>query len=130
MSGKPLPDHQYLRQDACGLAELVRRGEVSPSELIETAIGRIERLNPLVNAVIHRMDDAARRAALGPLPEGPFRGVPLLLKDLLGGVAGEPFQCGSVLLRGFRAPHDSELVQRYRRAGFVILGKTNTPNSA
>jgi amidase len=127
MSGKPLPDHQYLRQDACGLAELVRRGEVSPSELIETAIGRIERLNPLVNAVIHRMDDAARRAALGPLPEGPFRGVPLLLKDLLGGVAGEPLQCGSALLRGFRAPHDSELVQRYRRAGFVILGKTNTP---
>ncbi|HEV8149140.1 MAG TPA: amidase [Gemmatimonadales bacterium] len=127
MSGKPLPDDEYLRQDACGLAELVRTRAVSPRELVETAISRIERLNPLVNAVIHRMDESAQRAALGPLPEGPFRGVPLLLKDLLASIAGEPFECGSGLLRGFRAPHDSELVRRYRRAGFVILGKTNTP---
>jgi len=127
MSAKPLSDREYLRQDATGLAGLVRRGEVSPLELVETALGRIERLNPRVNAVIHRMDDAARAAARGMLPEGPFRGVPLLLKDLLSGVAGEPFECGSTLLRGFRAPHDSELVRRYRRAGFVLAGKTNTP---
>jgi amidase len=118
---------EYLRYDATGLAGLVARGKVSPLELAETAIARIERLNPAVNAVIHRMDEAARRAARGTLPDGPFRGVPFLLKDLLSGVAGEPFQCGSAFLKGFRAPHDSELVRRYRQAGFVFLGKTNTP---
>jgi amidase len=127
MRGNPLSDHEYLLQDATGLAELVRRGEVTPLELAETAIARIERLNPRVNAVIHRMDAAARATARGPLPEGPFRGVPLLLKDLLSSVAGEPFECGSALLKGFRAPHDSELVRRYRQAGFVLAGKTNTP---
>ena len=127
MSGKPLSDQEYLRHDATGLAELVRRGDIAPLELLDTALERIDRLNPRVNAVIHRMDAAARAAAGGALPEGPFRGVPLLLKDLLSGIAGEPFECGSALLRGFRAPHDSELVRRYRRAGFVLAGKTNTP---
>ena len=118
---------EYLQYDATGLAALVARGAVSPLELVETAIARIERLNPKVNAVIHRMDESARRAAGGVLPNGRFRGVPFLLKDLLSGVAGEPFQCGSAFLKGFRAPHDSELVRRYRQAGFVFLGKTNTP---
>jgi len=127
MGGKPLSDREYLEHDALGLAELVRRKELTPAELLETALARIERLNPRVNAVIHRLDEAARATARGPLPEGPFQGVPLLLKDLLSGVAGEPFECGSALLRGFRAPHDSELVRRYRRAGFVLAGKTNTP---
>ncbi|HTL05550.1 MAG TPA: amidase, partial [Gemmatimonadales bacterium] len=127
MGGKPLSDREYLEHDALGLAELVRRKELTPAELLETALARIERLNPRVNAVIHRLDEAARVTTRGPLPEGPFQGVPLLLKDLLSGVAGEPFECGSALLRGFRAPHDSELVRRYRRAGFVLAGKTNTP---
>jgi amidase len=127
MSGKPLPDREYLRHDATSLADLVRRGDVSSLELVETAIGRIQRLNPRVNAVIYRMDDAARAAASGPLPAGPFRGVPLLLKDLLSAVEGEPLQCGSAFLKGFRAHHDSELVRRYRRSGWVLLGKTNTP---
>lgn len=123
----PLSDADYLRHDATGLAELVRRGEVTPLELVDTALARIERLNPALNAVIHRMDTAARRAAQEPLREGPFRGVPFLLKDLLAMVQGEPFQCGSAFLRGFVAPHDSELVRRYRRTGVVLLGKTNTP---
>lgn len=127
MTGTPLTDQEYLRHDATGLAALVRRGEVSPAELVETAIGRIERLNPLVNAVIHRMDDAARRSARSPGSGGAFAGVPLLLKDLVSTVAGEPFRCGSRFLQGFVPPHDSELVQRYRRAGFLLLGKTNTP---
>ena len=83
MTGKPLPEEEYLRFDATGQAELVRRGEVAPSELVEAAIARIERLNPRVNAVIHRMDESARRAAGDTLPDAPFRGVPLLLKDLL-----------------------------------------------
>ena len=127
MTGKPLADDEYLRYDATGLAQLVRRGEVSALELVETAIGRIERLNPAVNAVIHRMDASARAAAAGPPPEGPFHGVPLLLKDLVSPVGGEPFRGGSRFLDGFVAPHDSELVRRYRRAGFILLGKTNTP---
>ena len=127
MTGTALSDADYLARDATGLAELVRRGEVSPLELVEMAIGRIERMNPRVNAVIHRMDESARRAAGAPLPDGPFRGVPLLLKDLLSTVAGEPFRCGSRFLASYVAPHDSELVRRYRRAGFVLLGKTNTP---
>ena len=122
-----LSDADYLRHDATGLAELVRRGEVSPLELVDTAIARIERLNPELNAVIHRMDSVARRTAQEPLREGPFRGVPFLVKDLLAMVQGEPFQCGSAFLRGVLAPHDSELVRRYRRTGVVLLGKTNTP---
>jgi len=126
MGGK-LSDQDYLRYDATGLAELVRRGEVTPLELVATAIDRIERLNPQVNAVIHRMNEAARRAAAGPLPDGPFRGVPFLIKDLLSSVQGEPLQCGSAFLKGYIAPHDSELVRRYRAAGFLLLGKTNTP---
>lgn len=117
----------YLQYDATALAGLVREGHTSPLELVEAAIARIDRLNPRVNAVIHRMDDAARSAARLPLPEGPFRGVPLLFKDLISTVAGAPFHCGSRFLRGYTAPSDSELVSRYRRAGFIPLGKTNTP---
>ena len=127
MSGKPLSQDEYLRHDAIGLAELVRRGEVAPIELVETAIARIELINPRVNAVIHRMDGSARSSAQGDLPDGPFRGVPFLLKDLVSPVAGEPFRCGSRFLADYVAPHDSELVRRYRQAGFVFLGKTNTP---
>jgi amidase len=123
----PLTDQEYLAHDAIGLAALVRRGEIAAADLVETAIGRIERLNPRVNAVIHRMDDAARQSARAPRGDGPFAGVPLLLKDLVSTVAGEPFRCGSRFLRGFVPPHDSELVTRYRRAGFLLLGKTNTP---
>jgi amidase len=127
MTGTPMSDAEYLQHDATSLAALVRRGEVSSLDLVETAIGRIERLNPRVNGVIHRMDESARRTATAPLPSGPFAGVPLLLKDLVSTVAGEPFRCGSRFLRHYVAPHDSELVRRYRAAGFVLLGKTNTP---
>ena len=122
-----LNDEEYLRHDATGLAALVRRNAVSAAELVETAIGRIERLNPRVNAVIHPMYDSARAAARGPLPDGPFRGVPMLVKDLVSAVAGEPMRCGSAFLEGYRPGHDSELVRRYRAAGLLLLGKTNTP---
>lgn len=127
MTGSPLSDQEYLQHDATGLAELVRRKEVSAEELVETAIGRIDRLNSQVNAVIYRMDEAARAQLRTGIPEGPFRGVPLLLKDLISTIAGEPLRCGSRFLQGYVPPNDSELVQRYRRAGFVFLGKTNTP---
>jgi len=127
MPGKTLSDAEYLRHDATGLAELVRNREVTPLELVDTALARIDRLNPRVNAVIHRMDASARAVAGSALPDGPFRGVPLLLKDLLAAVAGEPLRCGSRFLEAYIPDHDSELVRRYRGAGFVFLGKTNTP---
>jgi len=113
--------------DGLGLAELVRTGQVSPSELVEEAIRRIERLNPALNAVVLPMYDQARAAARGRLPDGPFTGVPFLLKDLLSLYQGVPTSCGTRLLQQVPMPHDSEMVRRYKAAGVVILGKTNTP---
>lgn len=118
---------EYISYDAVGLAELVRRGELSPLELIEAAIERIEAVNPRLNAVIHRMSDQARAVVRQGVPDGPFGGVPFLVKDLISTVAGEPFRCGSRFLRDYRPPADSELIRRYRAAGLVIVGKTNTP---
>ncbi len=114
-------------KDATEQAQLVRRGEVSPVELIEAAIEQIERLNPRLNAVIQVMYDEARTAAEGSLPEGPFRGVPFLLKDLQASFSGVRMTGGSRYLRDFVPNVDSELVCRYKRAGLVVVGKTNTP---
>lgn len=122
-----VPWPEYERYDGLGLAELVRRGEVTPSELVEAALARVDRWNPILNAVVHRLDEAARRTAAGPLPAGPFRGVPFLVKDLLEAVAGAPLSNGSRAYRGFVPAEDAEVVRRYRQAGFVILGKTNVP---
>ena len=118
---------EYASFDAMGLAELVRTGGISPAELVETAIARIEALNPRLNAVIHPMFDRARREAGSSLPDGPFRGVPFLLKDLSVLVAGVPMRAGSRFLDGWIPDHDSELVIRFRNAGLVTLGKTSTP---
>jgi amidase len=118
---------EYDTYDGLGLAELVRKREVTPGELVEEAITRIERLNPQLNAVIHPMYEPARQAAEGDLPEGPFRGVPFLLKDLLAALAGAPMRGGSRFLQGFVPSHDSEVVKRYKAAGVIILGKTNAP---
>ncbi len=113
--------------DATAQAELVRRKEVKPIELVDAAIERIERVNPQINAVVTPMYDLARAAASGPLPDGPFTGVPFLLKDLTATYAGVRMTSGSVFLRDYVAPADSELVVRYKRAGLIVLGKTNTP---
>lgn len=113
--------------DATSQAEMVRTKEVKPIELVDAAIDRIERINPALNAVITPMFDQARAAANTKLPDGPFTGVPFLLKDLLASYAGVRMASGSSFLRDFVPDHDSELVSRYRRAGLVILGKTNTP---
>ena len=86
MTGFP----EFDRYDGLGLAELVRRRDVSPGELVEESIRRIEARNPALNAVIHPMFERARRAAEGPLPEGPFAGVPFVIKDLIALIAGEP----------------------------------------
>jgi len=120
-----LDDLAFL--DATAQAELVRQKEVKPIELVEAAIARIERLNPTLNAVITPMYELARTAADEKLPEGPFTGVPFLLKDILGMYAGVRMTLGSKLLQDFVPDHDSELVVRLKRAGLVIVGKTNTP---
>src|SRR6476660_6843336 len=80
--------------DATAQAELVRRGEVTPAELVDAAIDRIEAVNPQLNAVIIPLYDKARAVAAGPLPDGPFRGVPFLLKDAVAHSAGDPYHCG------------------------------------
>lgn len=118
---------EFAYLDATAQAELVKKKEVKPIELVEAAIARIEELNPSLNAVVTPMYDIAGDAAKKTLPEGPFTGVPFLLKDLLASYAGVPMTFGSKLLENFVPDHDSELVSRLKRAGLVIMGKTNTP---
>jgi len=115
--------------DATAQADLVRTGSASPTELVSAAIARIEALNPTLNAVIQPRFDAALNEAAGDLPDGPFRGVPLLLKDLGAQLAGEPYHTGAKFLKAidWRAAADGHLVTRLKQAGFVILGRTNTP---
>jgi len=113
--------------DATAQAELVRKQEVQPIELVEAAIERIARLNPTLNAVVTPMYDIARRTAAGTLPQGPFSGVPFLLKDILAFYRGVKISLGSKLLRDFVPDHDSELVVRLKQAGLIIVGKTNLP---
>jgi len=116
--------------DATALAELVRRGRVTPLELVDTAITRIERVNPQLNAVIAPLFDKARaQARAHDLPDGPFRGVPFLLKDLLCESAGDPYHAGMQLLRdlGWVSDHDTYLAAKFRAAGFIFVGKTNVP---
>jgi amidase len=112
--------------DATAQAALVRDGEVSAAELVDGAIERIERLNPALNAVIHPLFEQARETARAPRP-GPFSGVPFLLKDLAAECRGAPLADGSAFAAGrYVSPADSELVRRYKAAGLVILGKTNS----
>ena len=117
----------YARYDALGLAELVQKGEVSALELVDAAIERIERHNGALNAVVYKAYDEARQVAKSDLPAGPFRGVPFLIKDLGAQVQGWPRTSGSLFAQVASDNEDSELVRRYRAAGVVLLGKTNTP---
>ena len=117
----------YETYDAIGLAELVRKGEVTPLELLECAIERVERHNAALNAVVLPMYEEARSRIEAGLPDGPLRGVPLLLKDLGLLYKGFTTSFGSRLFADFMADYDSTLVERYRRAGLVVMGKTNTP---
>jgi amidase len=115
--------------DASEQARLVRDGEASAEELLEEAIARVEQLNPQLNAVIHPLFEQARAAVSAGLPQGPFRGVPFLVKDLSCYMKDAPLHEGNRALRdaGNMADHDMWLAQRLRRAGFVILGRTNAP---
>jgi amidase len=117
------------RLDATAQAQLVRDRQASALELVDAAIERIEALNGELNAVIHPLFEKARETASGELPDGPFAGVPFLLKDLGAAFAGEPLHMGMRILKevGFRAPVDTYLAVRFRDAGFINVGKTNTP---
>ncbi|MBW2525957.1 MAG: amidase [Deltaproteobacteria bacterium] len=120
----PLSDYDDF--DALGLGELVRRGEVHPSELAATAIERIERIDPQLGAVVYPLFDRGRAAAAQPVRSGPFAGVPYLLKDMVSH-AGTPLSLGSRLLRAARFTPESthEVVRRSEAAGLIVLGKTN-----
>ncbi|MGH3454435.1 MAG: amidase [Nocardioidaceae bacterium] len=118
---------EVLDQDAVAQADLVRRGEITAEELVAGAIARIEALDPVINAVVIREFDRAVDAARRPLPDGPFTGVPFLLKDLAVEWDGVRFTEGSAFLRDNVSGHDQELTRRIQQAGLVLAGKTNTP---
>lgn len=113
--------------DATAQAELVRAKQIKPEELLDGAIERIERLNPQLNAVVLPMYDQARAAIAAGLPDGPFTGVPFVLKDLGAMYAGVVQTQGSSFTKDLVSPIDSELTRRYKEAGLVICAKTNTP---
>ncbi|MBI4851998.1 MAG: amidase [Acidobacteria bacterium] len=113
--------------DAMAQAELVKKGEVKPIELVEAAIARIEKVNPALNAVVTQMYDLARDNASKEIPQGQFTGVPYLLKDLFPAYAGVKLSSGSAFLKDYTPTYDSEIVTRYKKAGLIIVGKTNTP---
>lgn len=122
--------HDYTDVDATELASRVRKGEVTPAELVDTALAAIGRVNPKLNAVVHDMADSARAAAKGDLPDGPFRGVPIVVKDFDGFVKGVPFTASTRFLEGFVPTEDSGVIARLRQAGVVFLAKTNCPELA
>lgn len=117
---------EYRAHDALGLAELVKKGDTTPSELLETAIRRVEEVNPALNAVVHKLYDHGRAAAEKAPHDAPFAGVPFLVKDLGMEVAGTPMTTGCRGYQGYVSEKDSFAVEKMRRAGLVIFGKTNT----
>lgn len=124
---KLLSQDDYQSYDAMGLAQLVKSGEVSAEELLQAAIQRAEVVNPKINAIVTPLYDFARQQIRAGLPDGPFTGVPFLLKDLLCALEGTPMSNGSNAFKGQISPSDSELTRRYKNSGVVIFGKTNTP---
>src|SRR5215218_2400516 len=118
--------------DATAQAELVRTGQLSPMELVDAAINRIEKLNPELNAVIHpRFDQARDEVAAAGLPDGPFRGVPTLFKDLMCAVEGEPYNEGMRFLKDndYRPHYTDPPVHRSREGGFISCGRTKHPRA-
>ena len=118
---------EYDQYDGLGLAQLVREKKISSLELCEEAINRIEKINPLINAVVTPMFDIGRATAKNFPPDGPFAGVPFLLKDLLSTYAGVRMTNGCRAYKNYIPDYDTELMKRYKRAGVVTLGKTSTP---
>jgi amidase len=125
--GVMIKREEYTSYDATDLAALVMRKQIKAIELVEAAIEQIERLNPRLHAVVTPIYEQARETAIGKLSDGPFTGVPFLLKDLGALYAGVRMTMGSAFMRNFVPDHDNELVIRLKRAGLIIVGKTSTP---
>ena len=115
----------YSDYDAVGLAELVASGDVNAREILEAAISKADEINPVINAIVTPMFEQAREVA-DMKPQGPLAGVPFLIKDL-NMVKGVRCSMGSRLWADFIPDHDSEIVSRYRKAGLMLMGKSNTP---
>ncbi|MEX0620394.1 MAG: amidase [Solirubrobacterales bacterium] len=124
-----MPEIDITALDATAQAALVESGEATAAELVEAAISRAEEVNPQINAIILPLYEEAREAASEDLPSGPFKGVPFLFKDLGTVLQGQPLHSGNRVLKeiDFRAPFDSSLGAKFRDAGLVTIGKTNTP---
>lgn len=118
---------EYIRYDASGLADLVKSKEVQPNELLEVALAITERVNPTLNAIITPMLEEAKAQLAHVNPAAPFAGVPFLLKDLLSAYAGVPMSSGSAAMKHWKPNFNSHITDRFLQAGFVIFGKTNTP---
>ncbi len=118
---------EYRQYDALGLAELVRKKEVTPLELVELAIQRAEAVNPKLNAIIHKMYDTARKMAQTADPDAPFSGVPFLIKEIGIHIKGEPLRRGSKGFKNYVSSEDAFLVEKFRQGGFAFLGRTNAP---
>src|SRR5438552_1389514 len=116
----------YGAYDGLGLAALIKKGEVSASEVLDEAIARTEAIDPKINAVVVRHDDYARRQIASGLPPGPFAGVPFLLKDL-NYIAGTRTTSGATLYKDFVARTDNTIAQRFVAAGLTIFGKSASP---
>ena len=117
----------YTSHDGLGLAELVARKEVKPEELLEAALSAVEKVNPKINAVLQTLPDQARAAIRQGLPQGPFHGVPFLIKELVLHAKNVRCDMGSRLAQGLVPPEDTELMARFRRAGLLLAGTTQTP---
>ena len=118
---------EYMSHDAVGLAELIARREASPREVMQAALSRLAEVNPKINAVTLDLGEAALAGVAAGVPNGPLGGVPFLLKDLAAQLAGTPTTGGSRILGDKPAAADSALVVKFKTAGLVIAGKTNTP---
>jgi amidase/6-aminohexanoate-cyclic-dimer hydrolase len=118
---------EYDKYDAMGLAELIAKKQIAPSELLDAVRQRVEALNPKLNAFCHLFFDKAEARIKSGLPAGPFRGVPFALKDIGVHLAGTVTSSGGRVWKDYRPDFDSTLVARYKQAGLVIFGKTNSP---
>ena len=124
-----LNDSELSRLDTCGLAEVIRSGDVSPVEAVQASIDRIQKLDGELNAVVTERFERALDDAAGDIPDGPFKGVPFILKDLWTSSANEPMHLGNKALKeiNYISPVESDLARRYREAGFIVVGRSNTP---
>src|SRR5215813_10122151 len=118
---------EYRKHDAISLAALIAHREVKGEEVLEAAIARAERINPVISAIVHKQYEQARKAVVAGLPEGPLKGVPYLIKDLGFFETGEPATFGSSLFKDFIAGHETAYVTRCKKAGLVFMGRISSP---